>query len=109
MEVTEDRSRQDAGALAGLRVVELGDESAEYCGVVLAGLGAEVVKVEPPGGAPSRAVGPFLDGAPDPERSIFFSGINPSKTSTPSSRARAQPAAIVAIVQLGLLPLRSAA
>ena len=38
------------GALSGIRVIKLADELAEYCGLTLAGLGADVVKVEPPGG-----------------------------------------------------------
>jgi crotonobetainyl-CoA:carnitine CoA-transferase CaiB-like acyl-CoA transferase len=48
--------------LAGVRVVETGDARAETCGRVLADLGAEVVKVEPPGGSASRAEPPVLDG-----------------------------------------------
>ena len=32
------------GALTGIRVIELADEQAEYCGLTLAGLGADVVK-----------------------------------------------------------------
>jgi crotonobetainyl-CoA:carnitine CoA-transferase CaiB-like acyl-CoA transferase len=47
------------GPLTGIRVVELADEQAEYCGLTLAGLGADVVKVEPPGGSPTRRIGPF--------------------------------------------------
>src|SRR3982751_4409542 len=35
-----------AGSLAGIRVIELADEQAEYCGLPLAGLGADVIKVE---------------------------------------------------------------
>src|SRR5262245_65304181 len=38
------------GSLTGIRVIELADEQAEYCGLTLAGLGADVLKVEPPGG-----------------------------------------------------------
>ena len=38
-------STPSSGALTGLRVIELADEQAEYCGLALAGLGAEVVKV----------------------------------------------------------------
>ncbi|NBS03115.1 MAG: CoA transferase, partial [Rhizobiales bacterium] len=38
------------GMLAGLRVVEFADELGEYCGLLLQGLGAEVIKVEPPEG-----------------------------------------------------------
>ena len=47
--------------LAGIRVIELADEQAEYCGLTLAGLGAEVIKIEPPGGNPTRRIGPFYE------------------------------------------------
>ena len=47
----------DRGVLTGIRVVELADEQAEYCGLTLAGLGADVVKIEPPGGSPTRRIG----------------------------------------------------
>ena len=67
--------------LAGVRVLEWSDESAEYCGRFLAGLGADVVKAEPPGGAPSRAVGPFLDDEPGPDRSLAFWADNVGKRS----------------------------
>jgi crotonobetainyl-CoA:carnitine CoA-transferase CaiB-like acyl-CoA transferase len=69
------------GALNGLRVVELVDESAEYCGRLLAGLGADVVKAEPPDGSPSRAIGPFLDDDPGPDRSLAFWADNVGKRS----------------------------
>jgi hypothetical protein len=69
------------GPLAGLRVVELADETAEYVGLVLAGLGADVVKVEPPGGSPSRRIGPFFEDVEGPERSLFFWQYNRSKRS----------------------------
>src|ERR1700742_4485190 len=36
------------GVLHGIRVVELADEQAAHAGLVLAGLGADVIKVEPP-------------------------------------------------------------
>ena len=49
------------GALAPLRVLELGEfEAAAYCGKLFADLGAEVIKVERPGGDPARRVGPAL-------------------------------------------------
>ncbi|MER7007870.1 CoA transferase [Dactylosporangium sp. NPDC000555] len=51
----------ERGALAGLRVVELGSGiAAPYAGWLLAALGADVVKVEPPGiGDPLRRQGPL--------------------------------------------------
>jgi len=58
-------------ALEGVRVVELVDEPVEYCGRMLAGLGADVVKVEPPEGARSRHQGPWADGRDgDPDASL---------------------------------------
>ena len=61
-----------SGPLAGLRVVELAGEYAAHCGRFLADYGAEVILVEPPGGAPQRRYGPFVDDVPDPERSLWF-------------------------------------
>ena len=49
--------------LAGLRVVDLADEKGELCGRLLADLGADVLRVEPPGGARSRKLPPFHAGA----------------------------------------------
>jgi crotonobetainyl-CoA:carnitine CoA-transferase CaiB-like acyl-CoA transferase len=72
---------QSRGALTGLRVIELADEQAEYCGLALAGLGAEVIKVEPPGGSPTRRIGPFYEDREDPERSLFFWQYNRGKRS----------------------------
>jgi len=60
------------GALAGIRVLDLADQTGALAGKLLAGLGADVVLVEPPGGSPLRAIPPFWHGAPDPERSLFF-------------------------------------
>ncbi|MGH7342695.1 MAG: CoA transferase, partial [Candidatus Rokuibacteriota bacterium] len=75
----ESTSRR--GALTGLRVIELADEQAEYCGLTLAGLGADVIKVEPPGGNSTRRIGPFHEDQPDPERSLFFWQYNRGKRS----------------------------
>jgi crotonobetainyl-CoA:carnitine CoA-transferase CaiB-like acyl-CoA transferase len=69
------------GALTGMRVIEMADEQAEYCGLTLAGLGADVVKVEPPGGNPTRRIGPFYQDREDPERSLFFWLYNRGKRS----------------------------
>ena len=45
--------------LAGVRVVDMADEKGETCGRFLADLGADVIRVEPPGGARSRRLPPF--------------------------------------------------
>ena len=68
-------------ALNGVRVVELVDESAEYCGRLLAGLGADVIKVEPAEGAPSRHIGPFAGDEDGLERSLHFWHYNVGKRS----------------------------
>src|SRR6202008_4164949 len=69
------------GMLAGLRVIEVADERAEYAGLLLAGLGAEVVKIEPPEGNATRRIGPFLEDQPGPERSLFYWNYNRGKQS----------------------------
>ena len=68
-------------ALQGLRVLELGGMvPVPFCGKLLASLGAEVVKVEPPkSGDPSRRRGPFPGDAPHMERSGMFLYLNTGK------------------------------
>ena len=68
-----------AGSLSSLRVLELADQKGEFCGKLMADLGADVVKVEPPGGETTRSVGPFLDDTPHPDRSLSFWHYNTSK------------------------------
>ena len=66
--------------LAGVRVLDVGQGvSGPYCARLLAGLGAEVVKVEPPSGDLSRGMGPFPGDAPHPERSGLFLALNAGK------------------------------
>ena len=67
------------GPLSGLRVLELADEKGQFCGKLMADLGAEVIKIEPTGGEPSRIVGPFLDDIRHRERSLSFWHYNTSK------------------------------
>jgi crotonobetainyl-CoA:carnitine CoA-transferase CaiB-like acyl-CoA transferase len=73
--------RNGPGMLAGIRVIEIADELAEYAGLLLAGLGADVVKIEPPHGADTRRIGPFLDDTPHADRSLFFWSYNRGKKS----------------------------
>ena len=67
------------GPLANLRVLELTDEKGQFCGKLMGDLGADVIKIEPPGGELTRRVGPFLDDIPHPERSLSFWHYNTSK------------------------------
>jgi crotonobetainyl-CoA:carnitine CoA-transferase CaiB-like acyl-CoA transferase len=67
------------GFLGGVRVIEIGDELGEYCGKVLAALGGDVVRVEPPGGEVTRRYGPFYRDEPDPNRSLYFWHYNFAK------------------------------
>ena len=68
-----------SGPLSRLRVLELADEKGQYCGKLMADLGAEVIKIEPSGGEHARTVGPFLDDLPHRERSLSFWHYNTSK------------------------------
>ena len=79
-------------ALTGFRVIELAEGVAgEYCGKLLADLGADVIKVERPGrGSPTRAMAPLLDRAADPERSGLFAYLNTNKRSVTLDSAAAR-------------------
>ena len=67
-------------ALSGLKVVEYAHFIAgPYCAKMMAGLGAEIIKVEEPEGDPARQRGPFLDDLPHPERSGLFLYLNANK------------------------------
>lgn len=70
-----------SGPLAGLRVVELSDELGQLAGKLLADMGADVIKVEPPSGSSARAIGPFVDDLPGPNRSLNFWYHNTNKRS----------------------------
>jgi crotonobetainyl-CoA:carnitine CoA-transferase CaiB-like acyl-CoA transferase len=65
--------------LEGLRVLDLADESGFLCGRALADLGADVVKVEPPGGDPGRRVPPFAENRPEYEGSLTWLAGNVNK------------------------------
>jgi benzylsuccinate CoA-transferase BbsE subunit len=67
------------GALTGLRVLEVAGPLGEYAGKLLADFGADVVLIEPPGGAARRRLGPFIDDQPGPERSLSFAYLHTSK------------------------------
>ena len=69
-------------ALAGVRVVDLSQGIAgPYATRLMADLGAEVIKVEPPGGDYTRRLGPFPGDVPDGEKSGLFIHLNGNKKS----------------------------
>jgi crotonobetainyl-CoA:carnitine CoA-transferase CaiB-like acyl-CoA transferase len=68
-------------SLKDIVIVEIGDQMGDYAALLLAGLGAEVIKLEPSAGSPSRSIGPFASAARDPEESIFFWRYNLNKKS----------------------------
>ncbi|MFT5443491.1 MAG: crotonobetainyl-CoA:carnitine CoA-transferase CaiB-like acyl-CoA transferase, partial [Myxococcota bacterium] len=67
-----------ARALDGRRVIEISDESGMYCGKLLADLGAEVLRIEPPGGDPLRTIPPHLPGG-EGGTGLRFRYLNTSK------------------------------
>ena len=69
--------------LHGIRVLELAEGVAgEYCGKLLADLGAEIVKIEKPGcGSPTRRLGPFSGTESGKEHSGLFAYLNTGKRS----------------------------
>ena len=70
-----------AEALGHLRVLDLGGPSPQFATRLLGDLGADVIKIEPPGGDPLRNQAPFAGNSPDPERSIPFIANNHNKRS----------------------------
>ena len=68
-------------ALAGLKVLDLTDEAGQLAGRILADLGAEVLKIEPPGGDPLRKRGPFVGGEPHPDYGVTWMARNLGKRS----------------------------
>jgi benzylsuccinate CoA-transferase BbsE subunit len=71
----------EAGALAGLRILDLSTYRGQLCGRLLADMGADVIKVEPPGGDEARKIGPFVDDVAHRDRSLFFWFYNLNKRS----------------------------
>ncbi|MDE3090723.1 MAG: CoA transferase, partial [Chloroflexota bacterium] len=65
--------------LSPYRVLDLTGEHGWLCGRILGDLGADVVKVEPPGGDPARHKGPFYRNVQDPEKSLGWFAHNANK------------------------------
>ena len=67
--------------LSPYRVLDLTTERGLLCGQLLGDMGADVIKVEPPGGSPARGLGPFLNDQPHPDRSLYWWAYNRNKRS----------------------------
>jgi benzylsuccinate CoA-transferase BbsE subunit len=59
--------------------LDLCDEKGDLCGKIFADMGADVIKIEPPGGSSSRSRGPFFKGEAHPEKSLFWFAFNNNK------------------------------
>jgi formyl-CoA transferase len=83
--MTVERGGHGAGPLEGLRVTDFSSVLAgPYCAMLLADLGADVIKVEPPTGDPTRLYGPPYAGPADPEvgypgESGYYLSVNRNK------------------------------
>jgi crotonobetainyl-CoA:carnitine CoA-transferase CaiB-like acyl-CoA transferase len=74
-------SNDTPAALDDIRVLDLAGEIGHYCTKLLADLGADVIKIEPPGGDPARNLPPFYHDEADPQKSLYWLNLNTSKRS----------------------------
>lgn len=65
--------------LENCRVLDLSDELGFLCGKILGDLGADVIKIEKPGGDPSRNLGTYYRDQPDPEKNLYWFAYNHNK------------------------------
>jgi crotonobetainyl-CoA:carnitine CoA-transferase CaiB-like acyl-CoA transferase len=84
-----------AGALSPYRVVDLTSDRAWLTGKLLADLGADVIKVEPPGGDRGRLRGPFADDVASAENSLRWWSYNRGKRSVTADISRADGRALL--------------
>ncbi len=77
-----------AGALDDIRVLDVAGPIGHYAGRLLADLGADVIKVEPPGGDPARSYPPFLPNVDSPENGLEFLLLNANKRGVTVDLAR---------------------
>lgn len=68
-----------AGALEGIRILEIAGPMTQYCGKMFAELGAEVILIEQPGGSLIRGIPPFIADKQGLESSLAYAYFNTSK------------------------------
>jgi benzylsuccinate CoA-transferase BbsE subunit len=66
-------------AMDAYRVLDLTDDKGFFCAKILGDLGADVLKIERPGGDPARKAGPFYKDDPDPEKNLNWFAYNLNK------------------------------
>lgn len=67
--------------LSPYRVLDFSDEKGFLCGKIMGDLGLDVIKIEKPGGDPSRNIGPFFNDDLHPEKSLYWLAFNQNKRS----------------------------
>jgi len=72
-------SNREGGLLNSYRVLDLSNEKGLLCGKILGDFGADVIKIEPPGGDSARNIGPFYKDIAHPEKSLYWFALNTSK------------------------------
>src|ERR1051326_9016208 len=72
---------ETAPPLTGYRILDLAGAPGFHCTKLLADMGADVIKIEPPSGDESRRIPPFKDDIPHPEKSLYFLHFNTNKRS----------------------------
>ena len=73
------KNEKGEGMLSPYRVLDLTDEKGFLLGKLMGDFGADVIKIEKPGGDVSRKIGPFYNDEPDPEKSLLWWAYNTSK------------------------------
>ena len=76
----ETKNRKE-NALGDIRVLDLAGPSGLYCTKLLSDLGADVIRIERPGGDFTRRIGPFYNDEPHPEKSLYHFHFNTNKRS----------------------------
>lgn len=72
---------QRKGPLANYRVLDLAGPPGLHCTKLLADMGADMIKIEPPAGEESRRIPPFKDDSPHPETGLYYLHYNTNKRS----------------------------